>query len=659
MAKTKQDITVMNNLFDPYLSWAKLTGYAGFSDINKQKKPIYLIALERLDGETTNPFETNGGDDYPSVGLRQFPGNEKIFIGNAGNVERVEELAGNTNYRVELNMSRYRPIDGASNDKLEYAPKSTLGKKVVAIIDYGCPFAHRQFLDFKKQHLASRIKYFWDQDIAKTAFVAKGSSVDGVWWFPVKDYSYGRETTEPVISRLIQSSLTSSGELDEDAVYQKCNYETVSEIYSHGGVVMDLAAGQVNPRTGQTDAASEADIIFVQLPRETVYDTTGGAMSVYILDALSYIVSKCEDVDQLVINLSFGAAAGPHNGQSLIERAMDDFLISARKEKPFRQVDIVLAAGNHHEANLHARVYLKPSARKKTLKWQVMPDDCTDSYLELWCKADEGREFTISLTSPSGKLINATSFSENNRLQDDSGEKTIAAIFRPSTYNRRQDKFVSLIAIAPTHSKAWAQAEHGVWSIEIELNEKSKSTVEIEAWIERDDPMAWELGQQQSHFVSSDEYTLATELDKVSSDTAGSNSVSYFGTNSKISNGAKTIVVGSYIKESLVFDGAGRLKDFDLCDYSGAAPKILAEGRSIWPDYVAPGDQARSIPGILASGNRSGTWTRMNGTSVSAPQICRYLINEGSHWGVGVLKPSLELEAVLGSNRGKSSLRLV
>jgi Subtilase family len=658
MVTIPQPADLMQTVFDPYLSWAKITEYAGFSSSYKKEEAVYLVAVERLDGDTTNPFKNENGAEYPKVGLRPFVGNETFFVGNAGAIDKVEELASDSRYRVELNMSRYRPVDGASNNLVRYAPTAALGKKVIAVIDYGCPFAHRQFLHAKTQHLTSRVKYFWDQEVSKTAYVPRGFSLDGVWWFPVEGYSYGREMTEPVMSRLIQSCLTDAGELDEDAVYDKCKYDTVNDTYSHGGVVMDMAAGLLNPRNGQADTASEADVIFVQLPKDTVYDTTGGSMSVYIMDALSYILSKCADVDQLVINLSFGATAGPHNGQSLIERAMDDFLKTARDENPFRQIDIVLAAGNHHEANLHANVKLTTNEKKKKLKWQVMPDDCTDSYVELWCENGKANAFTVSLTPPQGKPVITAAYSACATLKAANGG-AVAAIIRPSEYNREQDKCLALIALAPTHANAWAQVEHGVWTIDIELTDSSQTEVEIDAWIERDDPMAWEVGQPQSHFVPFDEHASVEQRDATPINKIEPKPVAYFGTNSKISNGAKTIVVGSYIAESLVTDGSGRLKDFDLSAYSGAASKTLHEKRNTWPNYIAPGDQSRELPGILASGNRTGIWCRMNGTSVSTPQISRYLINRGSSSGVAVVKPGLPVGAVLGSMRGKSAARLI
>ncbi len=665
MTQTSKNADGLQNTFDPYLTWAELTEYAGFAAnsnpvAKNRDDSLFLVAVERLDKAITNPFPVSQASTFPVVGLRPSRAMPNVFIGNAGSKDKVRELAALSGHRTEFNMVRYRKDDSAASGVVKYALQPKLKNKVIAIIDYGCPFAHRQFLDFKKNHLASKVKYLWDQDAGHTVDVRADDSLEGIHWFPVDIFSYGRETTEPVISRLLSSCINEAGELDEDRVYEKSGYQTVDFPSSHGGCVMDLAAGQMNPRSGLEDAASEADIIFVQLPKSMVKDTTGGAMSVYILDALDYILSKCDsnpEIDQLVINLSYGATAGPHNGQTLIERAMDSFLDEARKKAPFRKIDIVLAAGNHHEANLHLRMKFDNNNKSQTLKWQVMPDDPTDSFVELWCDQEHCASFTVSLTSPSGKKIENVPFGGLGCYE--AAGKTLASVIRPNDFTGNKEKHVALIALAPTHELAWGQAEQGVWSVTI--TKKGNASFDIDAWIERDDPMSWERGQPQSHFVSTSPHMTATELDVATEKELAELSLCYFGTNSKISNGKHTIVVGSYIAESLTLRDTGEAKDFELAPYSGAASEQFPDGseRTVWPDYVAPTDQSRAVSGIVVSGNRTGSWVRVSGTSFAAPQITRHLINLGTSGAIGMLKPGLDKKTTLSERRGKSAPRLI
>ena len=55
---------------------------------------------------------------------------------------------------------------------------------------------------------------------------------------------------------------------------------------------------------------------------EIPYDVADRHMSV--LDGLHYIVSRCANDAAIVVNISWGTLAGPHDGSSLLEAAMDD-----------------------------------------------------------------------------------------------------------------------------------------------------------------------------------------------------------------------------------------------------------------------------------------------------------------------------------------------
>src|SRR5205085_6809950 len=106
------------------------------------------------------------------------------------------------------------------------------------------------------------------------------------------------------------------------------------------------------------DAAGQAAIIFVQLPRSAVEDTSGGSLTGFVLDALHYIDERTttrtadNEIRKLpvAINLSYGTFAGPHDGNSIIERAIDEF-VERRTE-----CAVVVAAGNAFDKNIHARL---------------------------------------------------------------------------------------------------------------------------------------------------------------------------------------------------------------------------------------------------------------------------------------------------------------
>ena len=84
-----------------------------------------------------------------------------------------------------------------------------------------------------------------------------------------------------------------------------------------------------------------------------------------MLDALNYILQRADEIAALentaplpvVVNLSYGTIAGPHDGTALLEAAIDQLIAS--RATPLR---VVLPAGNHYLARCHARFRL-PAAK--------------------------------------------------------------------------------------------------------------------------------------------------------------------------------------------------------------------------------------------------------------------------------------------------------
>ena len=97
------------------------------------------------------------------------------------------------------------------------------------------------------------------------------------------------------------------------------------------------------------DDASRCDIVAVQLDWNTVLDTSGGSMNVHIMDALMYILSRCDTQAKVAVNISWGTLAGPHDGSSVLEAAMDELIALARA-----RCEIVVPAGNSYQSRTHA-----------------------------------------------------------------------------------------------------------------------------------------------------------------------------------------------------------------------------------------------------------------------------------------------------------------
>jgi hypothetical protein len=644
---------------DPYLIWADRTDFQGFIENYPDREEAYPVLLSKLDGKdyVVDPVQIAVPDKFTiRLSVAQLAG-RKTYAGHLNTVPDLVKVAEDPNTYLELSTARYRESTAAGGGA-DSADEVKLTKGVIAIIDFGCPFAHEQYLFAEDNELRTRVRYFWDQDPMRTVLSAREFDSDalkhddvGRWWYPVDKFFYGREMSSPVMERLIEKCRLDSGAVDEDAVYRFADYASVDVPVVHGAHVMDLAAGKINPRTGLPDAASQADIIFVQLPRSTVADTSGGSMSMYLHDALQYIHDKTKDAKQVVINLSFGATAGPHDGSSLIEQIMDAAIKQMRvANKAHREVDLVIAAGNHYLARLHAQVSLSKAKPCAKLHWEVLPDDTTDSFAELWFPNAAASELQISLRSPSG--VEISSDQAFGVWQAPKGKLAVAAIIRIDNTRIHKNKCCALIALGPTEAGSWAKLEHGVWTIEIKYTGNDAHGIDIDAWIERDDPLDWEPGAQQGGFIST-RPERELDVDDIDID---NDCVKRSFTGNKLAFGQETIVAGSYVAgsehHSVV---SGELLGFELSHYTAAGKRA----NKPWPNYIAPTDGLAQGTGIWASGTRSGEYFRTNGTSMAAPQVVRYLVNRRSIYCGQSPKSVLPSTNTLQDERGILAERLV
>ncbi len=584
---------------DPYLVWAEISNFRGY-EVDAE---LYYVVVET--STAAPPLVASGRDLSPTLikicssGLNN---GGSIYTG-AVDGKTLGELIGTSGLRVEMNLPKFTPISipWASGEHVYADREIGISKIVIAVIDHGCPFVHRQLTAGQR----TRVRYLWDQDPNKTAVYIEGSPRLEAPWFPVKDFLYGRELTGSVIEGLIQPLRNSVGVIDEDAVYQATHYAAMDDRKTHGAHVMDVAAGRLDPLSGKEDAASTVDVIFVQLPRSTIADTSGGSMTKYVLDALKYILDQTKDATHLAINLSYGSTAGPHDGSTMLERAMDQLVESARDSIPTRQVELVLPAGNHFLAKLHGAVTLDDTNKFSAFLWQVSPDVPTDSFLELWYPKTSVGQISVRVTSPSGQTQATVGANDFSKLQSHAGE-LIGTVVHSGTVPNGQKAMV-LIALGPTHASSMASAEHGLWRIEVSYS--GTESVEVMAWVERDDPLPGQGGQPQSQLFEN-RLRMDPDDDDVPSDTVKRRT-----TGNSLANGKNPIVVGAKVQATDA-----------LSAYTAAGPTLSSAQRR-WPNALAIGDESDSQPGILAAGTRSGIEVRMNGTSVAAPQVVRKLVN--------------------------------
>ncbi|WP_027546954.1 hypothetical protein [Bradyrhizobium sp. WSM2254] len=505
---------------------------------------------------------------------------------------------------------------------------------VVAVIDDGLPFAHRNFRNAEGR---TRVEFCWLQSVQK---------LDGQ-----KTVLFGREYGRAEIDRLIKDY----GH-DEDALYQEAGatldteeFQFLARHATHGAHVMDLATGYAAER--KETPPDEIRIIAVQLPNTIAFDTSGFGKDMYMLSAFHYVFNRADIIAEtygvknlrLVVNFSYGFSGGPHDGGIELETAIDE-LIEARRCRQATDkhpllgpspTALVLPAGNIFLERTHG-VIPPPSEDEEPLevRWRLQPNDRTPSYLELWFgKSFDPAGYIIDLWDPCNTLRMSIPISIDDTVQNDAGdpfkpvdlyEGDFAVIGQVSVDQHRGNRWRLLVVLAPTEPEDISRPPvmSGEWRVVIRPGAEARPIDEpIYCWVQRAaDPESLRSGSRQSYFDDprNIRYTRRGDLREV--DTAGA-FVRRFGSLNGIATGAKSLVVGGY---RLGAGLASSLKYARPSRYSSAGSREHGWLRR-HVDCSSMSERSRALPGTIAAGVRSGSRSFVQGTSTAAPFVARQL----------------------------------
>lgn len=484
----------------------------------------------------------------------------------------------------------------------------------IAVIDFGCPFLNTAFAGARKH--TTRVAALWDQ--GSDAPLGMTTPWANTNWY----MGYGRELSQESMNTLLQQVRAGDPhDVDEAEAYRRIDYlidydDARRRIWgaTHGSHVLDVAGGCIDPLTGQADDASRADLIFVQLPSLTGADSAGGSLSAQVLDGMRYVLDVCTGDARIVVNLSYGSFAGPHDGSSLIEQALDE-LLRARDN-----VALVLGAGNARQAGCHLRRSVRKN-RSAVLQVDLPPGDFTDTFVEVWFdnkKPPPMHLLRARVRSGDGDWCPPIACSGQAELLE-FGESRPVAMLRMDSTVPNGGKPLLLLALAPTARPAdddGPLACTGPWEIELFLQPDKDDAkaldgvvIEFDAWVERDDPGWLGYGVQPRftdlHFGDADESL------------------------SSLATGEHTIAVGGFRRD----------------DGLPAAYSSTGSRRGPPVVYAACEDSAQQ-PNVRAAGVRSDDSLRMNGTSVAAPVFARRLYNwlmkPGHSVAAGDWKPAIK-----------------
>lgn len=605
------DWKAMPGAVDPYLIWADLTGFKGTIRPDQPGADMPEAVRLALELEAGASGEIGFGYCETARDAGSIYATCWVPLHNLKAVLGLPELK-----RAEMSLVGRLPTRVPSQSA--FPAEQQLNRPTMAVIDSGCAFAHERFRQRGPAGWKSRIAFFWDQSPDADSAPALTAP-----WRSVPDMGYGRELQGRDIDLLLARH-AKAGRIDEDALYRAAGVDhLLARPLTHGTHVLDLAAGaDPDPDPEDKDKPPQPAIIFVQLPDYAVDDTSGGSMVSHVMDALRYILNRTTDTTDVVVTLSYGSMAGPHDGSSLLECAMDAVIAAGHPptSEDKRYLRIVLPAGNHFEADGHAQFNLTPAQPAGEVVWQIPEDDLTDTFLEVWFPPGSQAQFSVALLPPGATAAVPVGLHQTAVLHSEAAEadaEPIAAVIHRDPVASGLNGAMALVALAPTRSRPGTRstrstAPAGLWTLQVTASSPAAGGEAVHVWIERDDQaLGSRPGGRQSRFLTGDPPLAANQ------DSPPHHIVRRELTGNSIAHGRLTTVVAACVGS----DGS-----FEPARYTSSGPSRNPHRE--WPDAAARSDVSRQQRGVLAAGTRSGLKLRMNGTSVSAPQWARKLMSK-------------------------------
>lgn len=490
---------------------------------------------------------------------------------------------------------------------------------IVAAIDDAINIVHERF---RLPGGGTRIDFAWHQD------------------------GRARETTDPPFGREwtraeIDSAVEASGG-DEDAAlrslqlidFSRLGLNPLARRATHGTHVLDLAAGS-DPRGKDAGELTNRRIIAVQIPTIVTEETSGALLGLCLLAAVQYILKRARTISEslkiavpVVINFSYAIAGGPHNGRHFVERAFDAVIEDHRRrlteagvrgaEKAI--VEVVMPAGNRHLARCHAVAKAGPGPRRTVLSldWVIPAGDRSPNYLELWLPR-AARNVRLSVVAPSARRpANVKLQPEQAQVlcdEDVSGPGRAQIVVAWAHYTRHVGgpfdflKRRVLLAIAPTDIPGSDRRPSPAGTWEVTLRADIAAGEQLDAWIQRDEPPLGYRSRGQQSYFEDPLYERFDEKGDLKDEDNDHSTVQRRGSLSAIATSERFVVVGGY-----------RFRNGYPAFYSASSGKGMR-----MPDAMAVVDTSRHLGGILAAGTRSGSRVAINGTSIAAPQVARWL----------------------------------
>ncbi|HEX6707769.1 MAG TPA: hypothetical protein VF169_23700 [Albitalea sp.] len=586
---------------DPYWLLAAAMDFSAFSPVPDKLPVLIEMAVpggcQPLSGQRCNTPD-NGNSRFVARWMKRTQLKTLIRLVRSGRASRFQLGAPRTaGLGARSGISIAAPASGPVADGAP-APALPSSRIYLGIIDDGFPFAHPNFARYDDEtgRRSTTILSVWDQ--------TRRSERRRHW----KRHGFGQLLSGASIDVLTRKAMR-RGHQGEAEVYEQAKYKPGMVDTPHGCGVAHLFAGQaVKLADASRDALSgmKGHVVCVQLPDDrTIEDTAGGWLGFYALAGIRHIVEAAAEHAggtpwHVVVNISYGGIAGPHDGTSMLEQAMAEAHQQVAELGRDCSLDIVLAAGNTRGKRIHAQRELGAHDDKgKTFRFFTPPDNPRESYLELWIpekdETFEPKHIGVTLTAPTGEAV--TLRIGQAQVLNQGGEHGLCAgiVFAHRVAQGRRGTMV-LVLVRPTQACRHNDcAPAGVWTLNV--TNASDRAVTLHGWVERNDMVVRRRRVQQARFVEDPDDPKHVNDDLTLSSVAGG--------------------------EGVLVVGALRQSDREVAPYSGGDARVP----EIKPDYFAMSDRSPALPGVIVPGFHSGNWSRMSGTSVAAPWVARWIVS--------------------------------
>ena len=249
-------------------------------------------------------------------------------------------------------------------------PNLTGSGCLVAVLDSGIAYDNPVF---RNADGSSRILFLWDQTAAPNAELG---------FFPPEGFAQGVEFSKEQLDAALATG-------NEQEAYELVPSRDAS---GHGTAVAGIAAGN-DREAGYVGVAPESELLIVKLG---VPGAQSFPRTTELMRGLTYVTRKAAQIrTPVAINLSFGNTYGSHDGNSLLERFLDNISEIGRNV-------ICVGSGNEGASAGHLAGNVRQGGSTAVVELAVTEYE-TSLNVQLWKNYVD--RFRVVLYSPGGRRI--------------------------------------------------------------------------------------------------------------------------------------------------------------------------------------------------------------------------------------------------------------